>query len=190
MPSKQRPARSKAELVENSGKVLYKIWMFAQANRLILGSPRTSVGLSLDEQVQFIATLETMLGHARELMHFLYASPAKDYIRATDYLPDPSVLSPKWAGYKADLHRLNNSLTHLTYTKEPDSVTWTIAGNLTPVLLKFVEAVPDDRVQANFKVIAGHTLLDQSSLASLTIAPRDGSKSPVRGYRVHELFET
>jgi hypothetical protein len=131
-----------------------------------------------------------MLGHARELMHFLYAPPKGDYIRATDYLPNPSVLPPRWPGYNEDLRKLNNSLAHLMYARESDSVTWTIAEHLTPALLSFVKAVPEDRVQANFKPIAGHTLLDQSSLASLTIAPRDGSKAPVRGYRVHELFET
>jgi hypothetical protein len=146
--------------------------------------------LGLDEQVQFMALLEAMLGHARELMHFLYAPQTKNYIRAADYLPDLSALPPKWAGYNADLAKLNNSLTHLTYATEPDPLTWTIAEHLTPALLKFVKSVPDDRVQPNFKVIAGHTLLDQSSLASLTIAPRDGSTSPVRGYRVHELFES
>jgi hypothetical protein len=190
MPSEHRKSRSRAELVENSGKVLYKIWMFAQTNRLVLASPRSSEGLGLDEQVQFMALLEAMLGHARELMCFLYAAPAKNYIRAVDYLPDPSVLPPtKWAGYEKDLARLNNSLTHLTYAREPESVTWTVAGNLTPPLLTFVKEVPQELVQAKFRDIAGHTLLDQSSLCRYTVAPRDGSKPPVRGYRVHELFE-
>lgn len=188
MPSRHATPRTRAELVENSEKVLYKIWMFAQTNRLVLASPRSSEGLGLDEQIQFIALLESMLGHARELMHFLYAHPARNYIRAVDYLPDRSALPPRWPGYKQDLAKLDNSLVHLTYVRTPDHVTWTISGNLTPGLLKFVEVVPERLVQVNFRSIAGHTLLDQSSLASLTVAPRDGSKRPVRGYRVHELF--
>jgi hypothetical protein len=175
-------------LVEHSGKVLYKIWMFAQANRLLLAGPRSSEGLDLDDQIRFMAMLESMLVHARELMLFLYAKPNAKYIRAVDYLGDRSALPPTWTGYNEDLTKLNNSLAHLTYAREPDSVTWTVAGNLTPALMKFVEAVPEDVVQANFRTVAGHTLLDQSSLGRLTVAPRDGSKSPVRGYRVHELF--
>jgi hypothetical protein len=189
MPSRQPPGRSRARLVENSAKVLYKVWMFAQTNRLILASPHTSKGLGLDEQVRFIALLEAMLGHARELMHFLYAAPARNYIRAADYFPDQSALPPKWDGYNEDLRKLNDSLTHLTFAREPESVTWSIASNLTPALLAFVKAVPEDLVQPNFRTIASHTLLDQSNLATLTVAPRDGSKGPLRGYRVHELFE-
>jgi hypothetical protein len=188
MAAAHASSRPRAELVEHSGKVLYKIWMFAQANRLLLAGPRSSEGLDFDDQIRCMALLESMLGHARELMHFLYAGSANNYVRAVDYLEDRSALPPKWTDYNRDLRQLNNSLAHLTYAREPDLLTWAVAGKLTPALLKFVKAVPEDLVQANFKSIAGHTLLDQSGLGRLTVAPADGSKGPVRGYRVHELF--
>jgi len=182
-------ARGNAELVENSRKVLYKVWMFAQTSRLILASPRSSDGLDLDQRIQFFALLESMLVHARELMLFLYAAPSRQYIRATDYLTDPKLLPPKWKGYNGDLDQINKGLAHLTWDDLPEPIMWTVPGNLTPALLKFVKAVPADRVIPNFKTLAAGPLSDQSSLAKLSLAPRDGTGPAVRGHRVHELFE-
>lgn len=176
------------ELVENSNDVLYKIWMFAQTNRLVLASPRSSAELALDEQIRFFALLESSLSHARELMHFLYFKPAKNYIRAVDYTPDRAALPARWAGFTKDLKQLNENLVHLTYVRAPDVVSWDFAGDLTAGLLTFVNAVPPELVQPNFRTIAGHTLLDQSSLASLRVMPSDRSASAARGHRVNELF--
>ena len=112
MPSHRSRQRSQDELVENSRKVLYKIWMFAQTNRLDLASPQTTTNVDLDDNVRFFALLESMLSHARELMLF-YANPAQNYIRAVDYLGDRSVIPPKWESYNADMRQINHELAHL-----------------------------------------------------------------------------
>jgi hypothetical protein len=180
--------RDNVELVENSQKVLYKIWMFAQSNRLMLAAPRSSGGLDLDQRVHFFALLESMLIHATELMLFLYSPPHPNYIRAADYLPDPGQLPPKWSGWKRDMEQINNRLAHLTWGELPEPVTWTVGGSLTAVLMAFVKLVPEDRVIKDFKMLAWGALGDQSSLARLTVAPRDSSAPAVRGHRVHELL--
>lgn len=180
--------RSRAELVENSEKVLYKIWMFAQANRLMLAAPRSSDRLELDQRVQFFALLESMLIHARELMLFLYARSHRDYIRAAEYLPDPALLPPKWEGWNDDMEQINARLAHLTWGQTPANVTWTVGGDLTSALMSFVKLVPKDRVINDFKTLAWGALADQSSLARLIVAPQDGSAPAVRGHRVDELL--
>jgi hypothetical protein len=168
--------------------MLYKIWMFAQTNRLMLATPDSSNAVDLDEHVQFLALLESMLIHARELMLFLYAPPHPDYIRAADYLPDSAQLPAKWSGWNRDLAEINNRLAHLTRGQMPGSVEWTLGGRLTSALTAFVELVPEARVIKDFKSVAWGTLADQSSLVQLTVAPRDASAAPVRGHRIHELL--
>jgi len=181
-------APSETELVENSRKVLYKIWMFAQTSRLINKLPRTSEGLELDEHVQGLALLESMLIHARELMHFLYFPPKGRYIRAVDYLGDQSALPPKWPRFNRDLELIDKDLAHLTYEDLGDVAEWHLRGQLTGALAAFVKAVPEDLVVHNFKAQAWGPLADQSDLASLTVATPDGSKS-VRAHRIHEILD-
>jgi hypothetical protein len=182
--------RTQAELVENSRKVLYKIWMFAQTSRLTSGVS-ASATQGFDEQVVNAALIESMLINTRELMHFLYAASSRNYIRAVDYLPDPSVIPPKWPEYNTDLAQINNDTAHLTYDDLPNPITIAAPGHLAGALMAFVQAVPADRVQASFKVIAWGVLADRfSGGAELTVAPRDGSHVPVRGHRIHELFDT
>jgi hypothetical protein len=124
-------------------------------------------------------------------MHFLYAPSSRNYIRAADCLPDPSVIPSKWPEYKRDLAQIDKDTAHLTYDDLPDPITIAAPGHLAGVLMAFVRAVPDDRVQANFKVIAWGVLADRfSGGAELTVAPRDGSHAPVRGYWIHELFDS
>jgi hypothetical protein len=180
--------RDNAELVANSQKVLYKIWMFAQTNRLIHAAPSSSDDLDLDQRVQFLALLESMLIHARELMMFLHSSSHRDYIRAADYLPDPGQLPPKWSGWNRDIEQINNRLAHLTWGEVPEAASWTFGGTLTGALMAFVKLVPEDRVIKDFKTLAWGALGDQSSLGQLSVAPRDGSASAVRGHRIHELL--
>jgi len=181
--------RTQAELVGNSRKILYKIWMFAQTSRLTSGVSAAATR-GFDEQVVNAALVESMLIHTRELMHFLYARPSRNYIRAVDYLPDPSVIPPKWPEFNTDLAQIDKDTAHLTYDDLPNPITITAPGHLAGALMAFVHAAPDDRLQANFKVIAWGVLADRfSGRAELTVAPRDGSKAPVRGYRIHELFD-
>lgn len=180
--------RDDAELIANSQKVLYKIWMFAQTNRLIHAAPSSSDDLDLDQRVQFLALLESMLIHARELMLFLHSRPHRDYIRAADYLHDPGQLPPKWSGWNRDMEQINSRLAHLVWGEAPETASWTFGGTLTAALMAFVKLVPEDRVIKDFKTLAWGALADQSGLAQLTVAPRDGSAPAVRGHRVHELL--
>lgn len=155
-----RQPRTRTELIENSQKVLYKIWMFAQTSRLTAGA-RPSATQDLDARVTSSALLESMLIHTRELMHFLYARPSRTYIRAVDYLPDPSVIPPKWPKYNSDLVQIDKDTAHLTYDELPDPIKITAPGHLAGALMTFVDAVPEEGVQQNFKVIAWGVLADR-----------------------------
>ena len=182
------PTRSQTELVENSQKVLRKIWMFAQTSRLINRLPHTSEGLDLDEQIQGLALLESMLIHARELMLFLYAPPKGKYIRAVDFLGDRSSLPDKWTSYPRDLELIDKDLAHLTREDVGDKIEWKVRNELTSALRAFVNTVPKELVVENFKALARGPLDDQTDRARLMVSNRDGSKT-VRAHRIHELFE-
>lgn len=162
--------------------------MFAQTSRLT-GGASPSATQDFDEEVVSAALLESMLIHTRELMHFLYARPSRNYIRALDYLTDPSVIPPKWPEYNRDLAQIDKDTAHLTYDDLPNPIKITAPGHLAGALMAFVHAVPEERVQPNFKVIAWGVLADRFGGAELTVAPKDGSHAPVRGYRIHELFD-
>ncbi len=179
---------NQADLIENSRKVLYKIWMFAQTSRLTSSFGESSAQ-DFDDEVVRAALVESMLIHTRELMHFLYAPPSRKYIRAFDYLPDPTVIPPKWPEYNRDLAQIDKDTTHLTYEDLPDPIKIAAPGHLAAALLAFVHAVPGDRVRPNFKTIAWGVLVDRFSGSGLTVTPKDGSHPPVRAYRVHELFD-
>jgi hypothetical protein len=131
-----------------------------------------------------------MLIHTRELMHFLYVPSSRNYIRVVDYLVDPAVIPLKWPEYTSDLAQIHKDTAHLTYDDLPNPIKIAAPGHLAAALMAFVRAVPEKRVQANFKVIAWGVLADRFSRGvGLTVAPKDGSHALVRGYRIHELFD-
>lgn len=89
-----------------------------------------------------------------------------------------------------DLAQIDEDTAHLTYDDLPGPITTAVPGHLAGALMDFVRAVPDDRVQTNFKVIVWGALADRFSRgAELTVAPRGDSHAPVRGHRIHELFD-
>ena len=66
------------------------------------------------------ALVESMLIHTRELIALPLCAALAKYIRAFDYLPDPTVIPPKWPEYNRDLAQIDKDTTHLTYEDLPD----------------------------------------------------------------------
>lgn len=148
--------------------------MFAGTARLISRAPARSDGLGEDERTQVLALIESHLTNARALMRFLYPTarvrPAD--MLAADYLRGAPPLPPAWSTFDADLKQIDQELAHLTYDRSPGAVAWEFDAALTDALVAFVKSVPAGRLLPDFKTIAWTALANQSSLATLTVAPR------------------
>lgn len=153
---------------------------------------------------EYTALLESFATHLRNLIDFFYFGPDKDYVRAHQFLEDPTAWAPAMpAEVKQLLGRANNEVSHLTLNRvdgDPPEKEWrteqilgltaTVAKDfaskasakkLHPKVREFLQLPPDKAMvwigdNVRHPNVASHTLTStiSANFSTATVITRKG----------------
>lgn len=156
MSTKPRKPRTETDLRDASSHLTYEIDM-------LWGSARVHANGSglLSAEIKN-ALVESFAVHLRNLLDFLYLeNPRPDDVIAEDFFDTPEIWvtnrPAKSQILKAAHTRAHKEVSHLTYNRlslTPENKVWQqgeLLNEIVPVLKRFVELVPRERVDPGLK---------------------------------------